>query len=411
MSNRIILHCDLNNFFASVEMIKNPTLRGKAIAVCGDPTKRGGIVLAKSEPAKKCGVKTGMPIWQAKQLCPDIIIVTPTHMDYSRYSRIVRDVYYRYTDKVEAFGGDECWLDVTASLHLFAGDGKSMADEIRRVIREEIGLTVSVGVSWNKAYAKIGSDLKKPDATTVISRENYRSVVFPLPVTDMLYIGGKSAKLLEKLNIRTIGDLAAFDPKLLSDHVGINAYKMTEMARGDCTEEVKDYTYKREVKSVGNGTTMPRDIVTRRGIEQVVYLLGEEVAFRMRKKGVKGTTVTVSVRDAALEWTSAQTTIPKATNSVQTLCDTAMKVFDKLWKRSPATGGAIAPVHSLRIAVSNLTTDTRVQLSLFDNVSEEKNDKLSAVFDDIRRKYGVESVMFGTALGSQFKLHFEVLDD
>ena len=162
MKDRVILHCDLNNFFASVEMMKNPELRGKAIAVCGDPEKRHGIVLAKSESAKKCGVKTGMPIWQAKQLCPEIIILSTNHADYGKYSKVVRDIYYRYTDKIEPFGIDECWLDVSGSLKLLGKTGEEIADEIRCVVREEIGLTVSVGVSWNKTYAKFGSDLKNP---------------------------------------------------------------------------------------------------------------------------------------------------------------------------------------------------------------------------------------------------------
>ena len=397
-------------------MLRDPTLRGKAIAVCGDPEKRHGIVLAKSEPAKKCGVKTGMPIWEARQLCPEIIIVSTNHADYSRYSKIVSDIYYRFTDKVESYGSDECFLDVTASLRVLTNNEKRMtnnvgrieigeriANEIRRVIREEVGLTVSVGVSWNKGYAKIGSDLKKPDATSVISRDNYRDIVFPLPVGNMLYVGRKTVRLLEKLNVHTIGDLAGFDPKVLAGHIGINAYKMVEMARGDCTESVKDYTHKREVKSVGNGTTLPRDLITLRDIEQVVYLLSEEVAFRMRKKGVKGHTVSLSVRNTSLEWSGAQMSIRDATNAASTICETAMKIY----KKSPVT-----PVHSIRVAVSNLTKDARKQLSLFhDEEREDNKDKLSSVFDDIRRKYGASSVMFASGLGSEFKLHFDVLDE
>ena len=392
----------------------NPELRGKAFAVCGDPAKRSGIVLAKSELAKKAGVKTGDAIWEAKQKCPGLIIVSTNHGDYSKYSKIVREVYYRYTDKVEAFGGDEAWLDISGSRKLMTNDklvmtndcgidfGKRIADEIRRVIREEIGLTVSVGVSWNKTYAKLGSDLKKPDATTVISRDNYRDVVFPLPVTDMLYVGRKTARLLEKLNVKTIGDLAAFDPKILEGHFGINAYKMVTMARGEDDSLVADYHYKREVKSVGNGTTLPRDLVTRREVEHVVYLLSEEVAYRMRKKGVKGYTVNLSVRDKDLAWSGAQSSIREATNSVQTITKTAMKIFDQK---------GIMPVRSLRVAVSNLTTDKRVQLSLLDDAREDRNDKISAAFDTIRRKHGTNSVMFGTGLGGDFKLEFEVLDN
>jgi len=404
MSDRVILHCDINNFFASVEMLNNPDLRGKAVAVCGDPSRRSGIVLAKSEAAKKYGVKTGMVIWEAKRLCPEIIIIATNHSDYSHYSHIVRDVYYRYTDKVEAMGGDECWLDVTNSLKMLKLTGPELADEIRRVIASEIGLTISVGVSWNKIYAKLGSDLKKPDATTVITRDNYKDIIYPLPVMDMLYIGRKTARLLEKINVRTIGDLAGFDPKLLAGHIGVNAHRMIEMARGECTEEVKDFHHKRVIKSVGNGTTTPYDLTTRREIEQVLYLLSEEVAYRMRRKGVKGHTVSLSIRDAELKWTSSQISLAAVTNASQTIAGAAMKVFDRLWKLPD-------PVHSMRVAVSNLTTDKRVQLSLLDKNNEDFNDKVSAVFDKIRCKYGTTSVMFAGNMGSDFKLEFEVHDE
>jgi len=412
---RCVLHCDLNNFFASVEMLVRPELRGKAIAVCGDPEKRSGIVLAKSEPAKKCGVKTGMAIWEAKQLCPEILIVSKS-CSYSKYSRIVRDIYYRYTDKVEAMGGDECYLDVTESLQLLTKNaklntknvGEYIADNIRETIKKEVGLTVSIGVSWNKTYAKLGSDLKKPDATTVISRDNYKQVVYPLPVNNLLYVGRKTVRLLEKLNVHTIGDLAEFDPKVLAGHIGINAYRMVEAARGDDRDEVTGYDYTREVKSVGNGTTLPHDLTTLKEIEQVVYLLSEEVAFRMRKKGVKGHTVSLSVRNTSLAWSGAQESVACATNASQTITATAMRIFKKIWI---CNANSVKPVMSLRVAVSNLTKDSRIQLSLLDDMHENKNDKLSAVFDDIRFKYGSSSVMFANGIGGEFQLHFDIIDE
>jgi len=403
MSDKVILHCDLNNFFASVEMLQNPELRGKAIAVCGDPAKRHGIVLAKSEPAKKLGVKTGMPIWQAKQLCPGIIIVATNHANYTKYSRIVQDLYYRYTDLVEPFGGDEAWLDVTKSLSMLKMTGRQVADEIRRVIREEVGLTASVGVSWNKTFAKLGSDMKKPDATTVVDRNNYKDLIYPLAVTDMLYVGKRSANAMERMNICTIGDLANANPDILAGHFGINAHKMIEMARGDDPDPVNDFHHKREIKSVGNGTTLPHDLTTIAQIEQVVYLLSEEVGFRMRKKHVKGTTINLSVRGENLTWSGAQETIAEPTCSAQTIQAFAMQIFKKHW-RLPN------PVHSIRVAVSNLTHDTNRQMSFWGDDNEQHNDKVSAVFDQIRKKYGTESIMFGTGIAGEFKLEFEVYD-
>lgn len=230
--DRVILHCDLNNFYASVETILHPEYKGKPIAVCGDPKKRHGIVLAKSQPAKIMGVKTGDTVWQAQQKCPDITIVPPTFREYVKYSDIVFKIYTEYTDRVEHFGMDECWLDVTGSVGLF-GDGKKIADTIRKRVYDETGLTISVGVSWTKSFAKLGSDLKKPDATTVISRENYKTVVWNLPVGEMIYIGRSSVSRLKKLNINTLGELANADRALLKQHFGIVGDKLIDAASGN----------------------------------------------------------------------------------------------------------------------------------------------------------------------------------
>jgi len=406
---RTIVHCDLNNFYATVEMLKNPDLRGKAIAVCGDPAERSGIVLAKSEPAKKCGVKTGMPNWQAKQLCPDIIIVMPHHNDYSRYSKIVQQIYYRYSDLVESFGGDECWIDITNSMDLLRRDhgitnGREFADHLRQVVFDETGLTISAGVSWNKTFAKLGSDYKKPDATTEINKDNYKQIVWPLPASSMLYVGRKTFAHLERLNIKTIGDIANANPEMLKGHFGINANKMVQMARGEDAEPVSSFIQKREIKSVGNGTTLPHDLTKLCEVNQVVYLLSEEVAWRLRKKDYKGTTVSLSVRGTNLEWSGAQETISIPTNSSKTIHEIAMKIFEKHWKLP-------TPVMSLRVAVSNLTRDTRSQMSLFDTGQEERNDKISNVFDTVRKKYGTKSIAFATAVHGEFNMQFEVLDE
>jgi len=405
---RVILHCDINNFFASVEVLKNPDLRGKPIAVCGDPAKRHGIVLAKSEPAKKCGVKTGMAIWEAKQLCPEILIISSNHADYNRYSKIVNQIYYRFTDLVESFGCDECWLDVTrVPIMRKLGDAKAVADEIRETVKSETGLTISVGVSWNKTFAKLGSDMKKPDATTVISRGNYQNVVWSLPVGDMLYIGKKTAAVLNKLNIKTIGDLARADAKLLQGHFGVNAFKMVDACRGDDNEPVQSFNFKSEPKSVGNGTTLYRDLVTLRDVEQVIYLLSEEIAWRLRKKGLKGTTINLSVRGKDLKWVGAQETIGEPTNACKTISEAGLKIFKNVWGVPPQA----PPAMSIRISVSNLLRDERVQMNMFDTQNEIENDKLSNVFDKIRRKHGTKSIKYAQSGTGDFDMNFAVLDE
>jgi DNA polymerase-4 len=262
-------------------------------------------------------------------------------------------------------------------------------------------------VSFNKTFAELGSDIKKPDATTVISRDNFKSVVHPLPVGELLFIGKKTAQAFLKLNIKTIGDLAAADEYFLSGHFGVNAKKMIQMARGEECEPVRAYETGREVKSVGNGTTLPRDLKTVGDIEQVVYLLAEEVAYRLRRKGFKGTTVSLSIRGADLSWVSAQETIPTPTNSVQGIQIPALSVFKKLW----SGGSTLFPaVRSLRVCVSNLSpTNSARQVSFFED-TEDKNDKLSSTFDKIRRKYGTASVMFATGINGDFRIDYEVCD-
>jgi len=402
---RTILHCDLNNFYATVEAVRDPSLRGKPVAVCGDPAKRGGIVLAKSEEAKKCGIRTGNVIWEAQQKCPDLVVVSPNHSDYSKYARAVRDIYHRYTDKVESFGSDECWLDVTHSLKLLGKTGKQIADELRVIVKEELGLTISIGVSFTKTFAKLGSDYKKPDATTEITADNFRKLVWTMPVGNLLNVGRKSRMLFEKLNIKTIGDLATFDVDILRTHIGsVNADHLVSAARGEETDDVTSFTDSSIVKSVGNGTTVPRDLVTFKEAHQVMYLLCEEVAYRMRKKGLKAFTMSLSIKDTDMHWVGAQESVDEASNSVRTLLEVAEKIFHKLWKKEP--------IRALRVAASNLTTDKRIQLSLFhDGAGEDRNDKLSEVFDSVRRKYGTGAINYGTLLGTDFDLEFEVVDE
>ena len=300
---RIILHSDMNNFYASVECLYNPDLRGKPVAVAGDPEARHGIVLAKNEEAKRFGVQTGDPLWMAKQKCPDIVFTPPHYDRYMQFSAAARKIYGEYTDQVEPYGLDECWLDVTGSMKLF-GDGKTIADELRHRIRQELGVTVSVGVSYNKIFAKLGSDMKKPDATTVITSERFKEIVWPLPVSDLLYVGRATHQKLKRYYIKTIGDLAAADRRFLQCLLGQNGLMLWKFANGLDTSPVSNIGAKSLIKSIGNSTTAPRDLVTDEDIKITLYVLCESVSARMREYGFVCDTVQLGVRDNELQsWT------------------------------------------------------------------------------------------------------------
>lgn len=254
---RTILHSDLNAYFASVEMMLHPELQGHAVAVCGSVEDRHGIVLTKSQMAKEAGVKTGMAIWQAKQQCPKLIVVHPHYDQYLKYSEAVHEIYNQYTDLIEPFGIDECFLDMTGSTHLF-GDGKTIADELRRIIKSELGLTVSVGVSFNKIFAKLGSDMKKPDGTTVITEDNFKNVVWPLPASDLLFVGRATTKRLYNHGISTIGGIAQADPERLRSWFGINGIRLWQFANGYDKSRVCNYGYELAAKSVGHLSAIHR---------------------------------------------------------------------------------------------------------------------------------------------------------
>ena len=279
---RTILHSDMNNCYASIELLHHPELRGKPLAVGGDPEARHGIVLAKDQLAKKAGVKTGMALWQAKQVCPDIVFVPPRMDLYLRFSRLAHEIYGDYTDRQEAFGIDESWLDVTESCSL-KGSGEKIAEEISRRIKKELGITVSIGVSWNKIFAKLGSDYKKPDAITVINQENYKNIVWPLPVEDLLFVGRATKKKLNKLGIYTIGALAETDSDILKIHLGKVGMILSYFANGNDNTPVCHQDENAPIKSIGNSTTTPRDLTTETDVSIIVWLLAESVSARLRE--------------------------------------------------------------------------------------------------------------------------------
>lgn len=394
MTTREVLHCDLNNFYASCEVAQNPELRGKPVAVSGNPEKRHGIILAKSELAKKAGVKTGEAIWEARQKCKDLILVPPHFELYSAYSKAVRDIYCDYTDRVESFGMDECWLDVTGSRRLF-GTGEQIAYEIKERVKRETGLTISVGVSWNKIFAKLGSDLKKPDAVTVISKENFREKIWSLPATDLFMIGGRTGKKLELLNVRTIGDLARADERVLEQHFGVLGPAMKRNANGGDSSEVMLAHESHIEKSLGNGTTMPVDAHTESELKPVVYALAESVATRMRKKGFLAFGVAIAIKNTELHTITRQRALKTPIDTAGALAEVAMALFRENYNLETQL-----PVRMITVSVYDLVrSDAPVQASMFDQ-KPERQSRLEHSVDMIRQKYGYNSVQRGIVLGS-----------
>ena len=393
--DRIILHCDLNSFYASVELRSRPDLRDVPTAVCGDPTSRHGIILAKNEPAKKYGVQTAETIWQARRKCPGLVLLPPHHALYRQVSQQVNAIYEQYTDLVEPFGIDESWLDVTNTLHLFGGDAKALADHLRARMKQELGLTLSVGVSFNKVFAKLGSDYKKPDATTVISRENWRELVWPLPVGALLYVGGAAQKLLAQFGVRTIGDLAACKRDALETLMGKMGVQLHDYANGLDTDPVRSRYQPEQVKSVGNGTTFPRNLTTAEQVRGGIAILADSVATRLRYSGLYAGGVQVTVRDPQFHDRSRQTQLSAPTHLIRELTEAAMDLTHQLW-RPPA------PVRALTVTAIHLVPqeDAYEQVDLFTAGAaprKEKQEKLEAAMDRLRGKYGTGVISYGAA--------------
>ena len=391
--DRIILHCDLNCFYASVELLSHPDLRDVPMAVCGDPQSRHGIILAKNEPAKKFGVQTAETIWQAKKKCPDLVLLPPHHDLYREYSRKVNAIYDEYTDLVEPFGIDESWLDVTHTLHLFGGDARALADALRERMKRQLGLTLSVGVSFNKVFAKLGSDYKKPDATTVISRENWNELVWPLPVGDLLYVGGAARKLLKQYGITTIGQLAACKPEMLETLMGKMGTQLYDYANGLDRDPVRSRYDTEPVKSVGNGTTFPQNLTTREQVHAGIAVLADSVASRLRHAGLYAGGVQVTVRDPQFHDRSRQRHLAAPTHLIRDLTDAAMELLYELWKPP-------SPIRALTVTAIHLVQEGEAyeQVDLFSSgPGKEKQEKLEGAMEQIRKKFGADAIVFGAA--------------
>jgi DNA polymerase-4 len=391
--DRIVLHCDLNCFYASVELLSHPDLRDVPMAVCGDPHSRHGIILAKNEPAKKFGIQTAETIWQAKKKCPDLVLLPPHHKLYREFSKRVNAIYDEYTDLVEPFGIDESWLDVTHTLHLFGGNATALADQIRTRIKQELGLTVSVGISFNKVFAKLGSDYKKPDATTLISRENWKEIVWPLPVGDLLYVGGAARKLLKQYGITTIGQLAGCSQEMLETLMGKAGSQLYEFANGLDRAPVRSRYDAEPVKSVGNGTTFPQNLTTREQVHAGIAMLADSVATRLRHYGLYAGGLQVTVRDPEFHDRSRQCQLSAPTHLIRDLTETATELVHQLWK--PPT-----PIRAITVTAIHLVPEGQAyeQVDLFTPVpKKDKQEKLEGAMDQIRKKYGSGAILFGAA--------------
>lgn len=389
---RIILHCDMNNFYASVETLLNPKLKGKPVAVCGSQEERHGIVLSKSEEAKAFGVKTGEAIWQAKKKCPDLVVVPPHYEEYLKYSKLAREIYYDYTNQVEPFGIDECWLDCTGSVHLF-GAGIDIANQLRKKIREKLGLTISVGVSFNKVFAKLASDLKKPDATTVIMRENFKEIVWPLEVSSMIGIGRATTAKLRSYGIDTLGELAKSPPSFLKHLLGINGITLWKYANGMDNSIVYDANYKAPIKSIGHGVTCTADLVNNEEVKNVLMELSFNVSKRLKENSLEANGVQISIRDKKFFTKQYQTKTPYPIQNSIELAQIATELFIKKydWKTN---------IRSLAIRAIDLTkSGTGFQIKLFcDYISHDKKEQLDTAIQKIKSKYGKKSITFASLI-------------
>lgn len=389
---RAVLHSDINNCYASIECLYDATLRGKPIAVGGSEETRHGIVLAKSEQAKACGVKTGDTIWQAKAKCRDLVIVPPHFERYQKYSALVRDIYRRYTDAIEPFGLDEAWLDVTGSQSLF-GDSASIANEIRQTIRRESGLTVSVGVSFNKVFAKLGSDLKKPNAVTVIGKSNFRERIWNLPAGAMLGCGKSTVKRLSGYGVHTIGQLAACDVTFLKSLFGKMGEELWRYANGLDDSRVRPDGFKPVSKSVGHGTTCIYDLKEPQEVWLVMLSLAQEIGRRLHDENLAATAVQVGVKNSALFVRQFQHPVPLPTQSPLEIAQAAFKLFSEMYRWE-------LPVRAVTVRAINLVcADAPLQTDLFSDFSRhERQERIDKTVLDIRARYGKDGIFNGSLL-------------
>ena len=393
MEERAVLHSDLNSFYASVEIMLDPSLRGKAVAVCGSTEDRHGIVLAKSDLAKKAGVKTGMVNWEARQLCRNLIIVPPQYDQYLKYSKLTQSIYQRYTDMIEPFGMDECWLDVTGS-RAMCGDALTIAESIRKSVREELGLTVSIGVSYNKIFAKLGSDMKKPDAITQIRREEVQDKVWPLDCSEMIYCGQATTAKLAKYGLHTIGQVAETDPAFLKHLLGVNGLALWRFANGTDTSRVMHKDFVSPVKSIGHGITCIADLDGEEEVWRVILELSQDIGHRLRVHELSARGVQVYVRGNDLLGSQFQCKLPFTTQLPSEIANAAFRVFRERYR----WGSKVRAV-TVR-AIDLVPQNTPNQLSIFVNAEKlDRRERLQDAIEELRGRFGKTAITYATLLG------------
>lgn len=392
LSERIVLHCDLNNFFASVECYLDPSLKDKNVAVCGSVEERHGIVLAKNESAKSYGVKTGEAIWEAKLKCPDLVCVPPHYDKYVDFSKRVKKIYEEYTDMVEPFGIDECWLDITGSTILF-GDKMRIAEELRKRVKEETGLTISVGVSFNKIFAKLASDIKKPDAVTLIEKKDMESKIWKMPCSDLFGVGRQTTKQFKALGIKTIGDIAKTPEDIMKRIFGKNGITLRNYANGLDFSPVLRESEVPAVKSVSRGITCKRDLYNYEEVSPVVISLCEKVSHNLRKNGFFATTIKIAVKDNKLEIKEFQQKIKTPARAADVIYKNAMELIKNNYFFPQ-------PVRAVTVCAGNLVGDKfSYQLSLEEDYDYlEKLEKLDEQVDLLREKFGDSIIVRASSL-------------
>ncbi|WP_099204768.1 DNA polymerase IV [Scatolibacter rhodanostii] len=379
-----ILHIDMNNFYASVECLYAPEYRNVPMAVAGDKKNRHGIILAKNMLAKKAGVKTAETIWQAQKKCPNLALISPHFERYQHYSQKAKEIYSNYTDRVESFGLDECWLDVGGSGRLF-GDSLQIAEEIRERVKAELGLTVSIGVSFTKTFAKLGSDYKKPDAVTVFSKENYRQLVWPQATENLLFVGANTKKILNQYGIKNIGDIACSDRVWMKKKLGKMGESLWLSANGEDSSVVERIDAEEDVKTIGNSTTLPRDISKEQDIQTALLSLAESVSSRLRKHERRCGEVQITVRSKDFEEFQRQCSVSPSICDSQSIYETAWKLYKKENKRWQ--------VRLLGIRAGKLTEIEEEQISLFGETEKhKKRERLEMTMDKVRERFGDDSV-------------------
>jgi len=389
--DRKILHCDMNSYFASVELLERPELRDAPVAVAGDPALRHGIILAKNDTAKKYGIVTAETIQSAKKKCPELVLLDPHYSKYSEYSRKINAIYLSYTDLVEPFSVDESWLDVTGSEKMF-GPARQIADDIRARIKRELGLTLSVGVSFNKTFAKMGSEYKKPDATTEITRENYKEILWPLPVGEFFFIGKSTAARLNELGIRTVGELAVTDSDSLIKLFGVQGRNMHRAVNGFDDEPVRPWGARDAAKSIGHGVTFPRDIRGKNEVNTAVTSICDEVGMRLRYEGTKAYGVKVEITEPDFKRTSKQHKLSTPITTAAAIKKESLIIIDEM-------GFMDKPIRLMTITAINLKTESaNEQLSIGSLHQSERDEALEKAMDTIRRKFGHASVTYGSKL-------------